>query len=56
MNEQACAVVCAIFSVICTILSCYAAVDGDWQVMVIAMTFAGIVCLLAGFVLVCKYL
>ena len=56
MNEQACAFVCAILSAICLILSCYALSTNDWQVMVIAMVFAGIIALLSGFVLVCKYL
>ena len=55
MNEQACAVVCWILSTICTILSWYAARTNDWQAMVVAMVFAGVVCLLSAFVLACKY-
>lgn len=56
MNEQACAVVCAILSAICAILSWYAARSNDWQCMVIAMVFAGFVAVISAFVLVCKYL
>lgn len=56
MNEQTCAFVCALLSAICTILSCYALKTNDWQIMVFAVVFAGIVALLSGFVLVYKYL
>lgn len=56
MNEQAVAVVCWLLSVICAILSWYAARTNDWQCMVITMIFAGVVCVLAAFVLAYKYL
>lgn len=56
MNEQSCAVVRWILSMICAVLSWYAARTNDWQLMVIAMVFAGNVCLLSAFVLAYKYL
>lgn len=56
MNEQACAVVCAILSAICAVLSWHAARSGNWECMVVTMVFAGLVCLLSAFTLVCKYL
>ena len=55
MNEQACAFVCWILSVIYAILSWYAT-SREWQCMVVAMVFAGMVCLLSAFVLAYKYL
>lgn len=56
MNEQACAFVCWILSMICAILSWHAARANDWACMVVTMVFAGIVCLLSVFVLAYKYL
>ena len=56
MNEQACAYVCTILSVICTILSGYSMKTGNITCVVLALVFAGIVVLLSGFVLVCRYL
>lgn len=56
MNEQACAFVCWILSMICAILSWYAARSNDWQCMIVAMVFAGFVCLISAVTLVCKYL
>lgn len=56
MNEQACGFVCWILSMICTILSWYAARTNSWEFMVVTMVFASLVALLAAFTLACKYL
>lgn len=56
MNEQAVAVVCAIFSAICAILYWYYARESDWGAMVISSCFAVIIVLLASYVIMCRYL
>lgn len=56
MNEQACAYVCTILSAICMILSGYGMKTGSFPCVVIALVFAGVVVLLSGLVLVCRYL
>lgn len=56
MNEQACAVVCWLLSLVCCVLSWYAARTDDWQCMVVTMVFAALVALLSAYTIAYKYL
>lgn len=56
MNEQAIAVVCTIFSVICAGLFRAAATYDDQGAMIIGMVFSIVVTLLSGYVMICRYL
>lgn len=56
MNEQACTVVCVIFSMICAGLFFSAAKFGDQGAMILGMVFSIVVTLLSGFVVIGRYL
>ena len=55
MPEEACAMVCGLLSAICTILSWYTMMEGDWECMVVALVFSIIDVFLIGYVLAVKY-
>lgn len=56
MNEQACAVVCFLFSAICAVLFWSAAQFEDQGSMILGMVFSIVVTLLSGYVVICRYL
>ena len=56
MNEQACTVVCVIFSAICAGLFWAAAKYDDQGAMIVGMVFSIGVTLLSGYVMICRYL
>ena len=56
MNEQACTVVCVIFSAICAGLFWAAAKYDDQGAMIIGMVFSIVVTLMSGYVMICRYL
>ena len=56
MNEQACTVVCFIFSIICAALFWNAARYNDQGSMIVGMVFSIVVTLLSGYVMICRYL
>lgn len=56
MNEQACTVVCVIFSAICAGLFWAAAKYDDQGAMIIGMVFRIFVTLMSGYVMICRYL
>lgn len=56
MNEQACTVVCFLFSAICAALFLSAAKFEDQGSMILGMVFSIVVALLSGYVVVCRYL
>ena len=56
MNEQACTVVCVIFSLICAGLFWSAAKYNDQGSMFLGMVFSVVVALLSGYVVICRYL
>lgn len=55
MSEEACAMVCGLLSAICTVLSWYAMMEGDWKCMVVTLVFSIINVFLIGYVLAVKY-
>ena len=56
MNEQACTVVCVIFTMICAGLFFSAAKFGDQGAMILGMVFSIIVTMLSGCVVIHRYL
>ena len=56
MNEQACTVVCVIFSLICAGLFWAAAKYDDQGAMILGMVFSLVVTVLSGCVVICRYL
>lgn len=56
MNEQACTVVCFLFSAICAALFWSAAKFEDQGVMILGMVFSIVVAVLSGYVVICRYL
>lgn len=56
MNEQACTVVCFLFSAICVGLFWAAAKYDDQSAMILGMVFSIVVALLSGYVVICRYL
>lgn len=56
MNEQAVAVVCAIFSAICAILYGYYSRQGDIGALIMSSCFVAVVMLLSAYVLIMRYL
>ena len=56
MNEQACTVVCFLFSAICVGLFWAAAKYNDQGSMLLGMVFSIVVALLSGYVVICRYL
>ena len=56
MNEQACTVVCFLFSAICVGLFWAAAKFEDQGSMILGMVFSIVVAVLSGYVVICRYL
>ena len=56
MNEQACTVVCVIFSILCAGLFWAAAKYNDQGAMILGMVFSIVVTLLCSSVVICRYL
>ena len=56
MNEQACTVVCFLFSAICAALFWSAAKFEDQGSMILGMVFSIVVALLSGYVMIYRYL
>ena len=56
MNEQACTIVCVIFTMICAGLFWSAAKFNDQGAMILGMVFSIVVTLLSGYVVICRYL
>ena len=56
MNEQACTIVCFIFSIISAALFWSAAKIGDQGAMILGMVFCFVVTALSGYVVICRYL
>ena len=56
MNEQACTVVCFLFSIICAVLFWSAVEFDDQGSMVLGMVFSIVVTLLSSYVVICRYL
>ena len=56
MNEQACTVVCVIFSLICAGLFWAAAKYDDQGAMILGVVFSIVVAVLSGYVVICRYL
>lgn len=56
MNEQACTVVCVIFSLICAGLFWSAAKYNDQSAMILGMVFSIVVTVLSGYVVIRRYL
>jgi hypothetical protein len=56
MNEQACTVVCFLFSAICAALFWSAAKFEDQGSMILGMVFSIVVAVLSGYVVICRYL
>ena len=55
MNEQGCAFVCAILTLLCFALSAYVLVTGDMKAWWALLGFGVGTNLLAGFVIVCRF-
>ena len=55
MNERGCAFVCAIMTLLAFVLSAYVLVTGDVKVWWTLLVLGIIVNLLAGFVIICRF-
>ena len=56
MNEQACAFVCAIFSLLCFVLSAYSLKTGDMAIASVIFAYGLVVVLLSGYVVLYRFL
>ena len=56
MNEQGCAFVCAIMTLLCFVLSAYVLITGDMKVWWALLAFGTVTNLLAGFVIICRFM
>lgn len=56
MNEQACAFACGIYGSISAIICWYTVFAKEWELLWFVSLFSGVVVLLSGFSLICKYL
>ena len=56
MNEQGCAFVCAIFSLLTFVLSAYVLTTGDMKVWWVVLAFGIVVNLLSGYVIICRFM
>ena len=55
MNENGCAFVCFILTMICSVLSWFSMSTGSREAMIVTFWFGLVIVLLSGFVIVCKY-
>lgn len=52
---EGCTLMCGVLCTICSILSWYALVTGDWNCIVITLAFSVVIVLLAGYALAMRY-
>lgn len=55
MNEQACAFVCAILTLLAFVLSAYTLKTGDMSCWWVTLAFSSASTLLSGFVIICRH-
>lgn len=56
MNEQGCAFVCAILTLLAFVLSAYTLNTGDMSCWWVTLAFSIVVNLLAGYVIICRHM
>ena len=55
MNEQGCAFVCAILTLVAFVLSAYILISGDLKAWLLLLAAGVLVNLLSGFVIICRF-